>query len=126
MTANAVLLPVNNATVNTNALDLGQVGAFPVNEIIQATLETTLGTGSGAAKNVTVMLQDANVNISANFANVPGAGPFYIAEASSNYAATTFNIAIPPGARQFLRAQIKTENTGGNPNNGTATFRLQF
>ncbi len=126
MAANAVLLPVNASTVNTNALDLGQVSAFPVNEIIQATIVTTAGTNATNNKNVTFMLQDSNVNTSANFTNVAGAGPFYIPEVAGGYAATTFNIAIPPGTRQFIRAQIKTENLGGNPNDGTATFRLQF
>lgn len=126
MTANAVLLPVNNSTVNTNALDLGQISAFPVSEIIQATIVTTVAGNAANNRNVTFMLQHSDTNVSANFTNVAGAGPFYIPEVAAGYAATTLDIAIQPGTKRFIRAQIKTENLGGNPNSGTATFRLQF
>jgi len=118
--------PINAATVNTSAIDLSQVSAFPLNESFSIILVTTAGTNGANNKNVTFQLQSSNVNTSANFTNVPGIGPVLIAEVAAGYAATTFNISTPPDARQFLRVQIKTEVAGGNPNDATLTMRLQF
>jgi hypothetical protein len=113
-------------TVNTNAIDLGATAPFPVTERITVAIRTTAGTNAANNKNITVQLQDSDVNTSANFTNIAGVAPLIIPEVAAGYAASALNVALPPGTRQFLRAQIKCESGGGNANDGTATVKLLF
>lgn len=119
---------VAGATTSTNAIDLGQTTAFPINERITVQITTTVATGANN-KNVNIALQDSNVNLAANFTNVSvGSFPIIaiIPETSATYAASTFNIALPPGTRQFIRLKANTEASGGNASDGTYTLKVLF
>lgn len=115
----------NNSTVNSNALDLGQVTAFPINETIGVQIVTTAGNGANN-KNINIRVQHSNVNTSANFTNITELGVLVIPEVSASYAASTLNVSLPPGTKQFIRAQAITENAGGNANNGNVTIKVLF
>jgi hypothetical protein len=119
---------VAGATTSTNAIDLGQATAFPVNEQITVQVSTVVATGANN-KNVNIALQDSNVNTAANFTNVTvGSLPVVviIPEVSATYAATNVNIALPPGTRQFIRLKANTEASGGNASDGTYTLKVLF
>lgn len=113
-------------TVSTNALDLGAVAPFPVTEAITAQIATTAGTNAANNKNVNITIQDSNVNTAANFTNIAELAPLTILEVAAGYAATTRNVTLPPGTRQFVRLLVKGEANGGNANDGTATLKLLF
>ena len=119
---------VNNSATSTNAIDLenSNQDAFPVSENITVQIVTTAGTNGANNKNVNISLQDSNVNLAANFTNITGLAPIVIPEVAAGYAATTRNIALPPGVRRYIRARAVTENAGGNPNDGTYTVRVLF
>lgn len=119
-------LPIAAGTNNTNVIDLGATVPFPVTEQIGAQISTTAGTNAANNKNVTVQLQHSDDSATTNMANVPGIAPLIIPEVSTGYAASTLNIAIPPGVKRYIRAQIKCESAGGNANDGTATLKLVF
>lgn len=114
----------NNATTSTNAIDLGAASPFPTTHRFVAVISTTLGNGANS-KNVNITVQHSAVNTAANFANIAELAPLTIA-ANTNYAATTRNVALPPATLRYIRLLCITENTGGNPSNGTATLKLQF
>ena len=119
---------VAGATTSTNALDLGQARAFPVNGDITVVISTTAATGANS-KNVNIALQDSDVNIAANFTNVTvGSLPVVviIPEVSASYAATTVNISAPHNLRQFIRLKENTETNGGNASDGTYSLKVLF
>lgn len=119
---------VAGATTSTNAIDLGQATAFPINGAVTVQISTTVATGANN-KNVNIALQDSNVNLAANFTNVTvGANPvlIIIPEVSATYAATTLNVALPPNTRQFIRLKANTEASGGAANDGTYTLKVLF
>ena len=114
----------NNATTSTNAIDLGAVNPFPTTGRFSAIIATTLGNGANS-KNVNITIQHSAVNTAANFTNITELAPLTIA-ANANYPATTANYALPPSTKRYVRLLCITENTGGNPSNGTATLKLAF
>lgn len=111
-------------TVSTNAIDLGQATAFPINEALTAQISTGAGTNAANNKNVNITIQDSNVNLAANFTNIAELAPLTIMEVTTGYAATTRNVSLPPGTRQFVRLFVKGEANGGNANDGTATLKI--
>lgn len=119
----SVALGNNNSTTFTDAIDLGAATPFPVTEVITVQISTTAATGANN-KNVNIVIQDSNVNTNANFTNVAAVAALVIPEVGAAYAATTRNIALPPGVRQFIRLRCNTENAGGNATDGTATIRI--
>jgi len=119
---------VAGATTSTNAVDLGQALAFPVNERLTVQISTTIATGANN-KNVNIALQHSNVNTAANFVNVNAAAVGIvgiIGETNGNYIATTWNISLPPDTKQFLRLKANTEASGGAANDGTYTLKVLF
>lgn len=120
-----VALGDNNATTSTAGIDLEAVKPFPATERFMVQIVTTAGNGANN-KNVNIRIQHSNVNLAANFTNITELGILTIPEVSASYAATTSNIALPPGTKQFIRLICVTENTGGNPTNGTATLKCLF
>lgn len=130
---------VGGAFTTTNAIDLGQAGAFPVSEHIIVQISTTIATGANN-KNVNIALEHANTNANANFKNVnigpvadgTGSVPFAILASlrdnnNTNIPAMTWNVALPPDTLQYIRLRANVE-TGGNPaaNNGTYTLKVLF
>ena len=118
------VLGINNATTSTAAIDLGTAVPYPVTERVVAQISTTAGTNAANNKNVNITLQHSAVNTAANFVNIPELGAITIPEVSASYAATTRNVALPPNCAQFVRLLCKTENAGGNPNDGVATLKI--
>jgi hypothetical protein len=121
--ANTVL-GVNNATTSTAGVDLGAEKPYPVTQRLTAQITTTAGTNAANNKNVNITIQHSNVNLAANFVNIPELAPLTIPEVSAAYAATTRNVALPPNTAQFVRLRCNTENAGGNPNDGVATLKI--
>lgn len=117
---------VAGATTSTNAIDLGADTPFPTTEKIMVQISTVVATGANN-KNINIALQDSNVNTAANFTNVTvGSLPVVciIPEVSATYAASTFNIALPPNIRRFIRLKANTEASGGNASDGTYTLKI--
>lgn len=111
-------------TANGNTLDLGQVLPYPVLEQVMAQIQTTAGTNAANNKNINITVQHSDVDLNANFANIAELAPLTIMEVATGYAATTRNIALPPGTKRYIRLRIAGEANGGNANDGTATLRL--
>lgn len=113
-----------NFTANGNTLDLGQVLPYPVLEQVMAQIATTAGTNAANNKNINITVQHSDVDLNANFTNIAELAPLTIMEVATGYAATTRNIALPPGTKRYIRLRIAGEANGGNANDGTATLRL--
>ena len=117
-------LGVNNATTSTNGIDLGAEKPYPVLENLVAQIAWTGTTNGANSKNVNITVQHSNVNLAANFANMVELGPIVIPMATGTITAGSRNVALPPNTAQFVRLLCITENTGGNPNDATATLKL--
>ena len=130
---------VGGAFTTTNAIDLGQAGAFPVSERVTVQISTTIATGANN-KNVNIVLEHANTNANASFKNCnigptadgTGSIPFPILASlrdnnNTNVPAMTWNVSLPPDALQFIRLRANVEGSG-NPsaNNGTYTLKVLF
>lgn len=115
-----------NFTANGNTLDLAQVLPYPVLESVNAQIVTTAGTNAANNKNINITVQHSDVDLNANFANIAEVAPLTIMEVSTGYAATTRNVALPPGTKRYIRLRIAGEANGGNANDGTATLQLLF
>lgn len=113
-----------NFTTNGNTIDLGQVLPYPVLENVNAQIVTTAGTNAANNKNINIVVQHSDVDLNANFTNIAELAPLTILEVSGGYAATTRNIALPPGTKRYVRIKTTGEANGGNANDGTVTFRL--
>lgn len=121
----SVALPNAGNTVNSNSIDLGAAGGFPVSEKFQVKISTTAGTAAND-KNITIVLQGSN-EASANFANISELATLVINEGSSLYAATERKVNLPPGFRyRYLRVSATGEANGGNAADGTLTVALVF
>lgn len=118
-------LPNAANTVNTNSIDLGNATPFPTTTAFNVQIVTTAATGANT-KNLNIVIQDSADN--STFANIAtlGAPTVRIAEANSAYAATTVNVALPPGTRRYVRASVTGEANGGNASDGTLTLQLCF
>jgi hypothetical protein len=119
-------LGVNNATTSTNAIDLGAVTPYPTTCCFDVQISNTGTTNAANSKNVNITLQHSAVNLAANFVNVPEMSAIVLAAATGTINAATRNVALPPNIGRYIRLLCITENTGGNPNDATATLKLQF
>jgi hypothetical protein len=129
-----IALPIISGTVNTNAIDTEVVnvaatsGGFPALEEVSFLASTTsANANSGNSAVISVQLQHANVNTSANFVNVPGTGPTNINSVNALYPATNINLAVGDTLLQFVRLQV-TQGAGGanSANAANVTFSLAF
>lgn len=113
-------------TTNGNTLDLAQVLPYPVLERVNAQIATTAGTNAANNKNINITVQHSDVDLNANFTNIAELAALIIPEVSAGYAATTRNVALPPGTKRYVRLLVKGEANGGNSNDGVATLQLLF
>ena len=118
-----IALPNAAATVSTASIDLGATTPFPVGDQFSVQVATTAATGVDT-KIITVTIEDSADNSS--FAAETGLSTLAITAASSSYAATSRSVALPPGARRYIRASATGESGGGNASNGTLTLQLVF
>ncbi len=128
-----IALPIAGATVNTNAIDTEVIGnatagSFPALEEVSFIATTqSANANSGNAAVISVQLQHSNVNISANFVNVPGTGVVNIASNGALYPATNINLAYPDTLFQFVRLQVVQSAGGANSANAAnITLALGF
>lgn len=119
-------LGANNATTSTAGLDLGCEKPFPTNGRFVAQISVGASANAANSKNVNITLQDSNVNTAANFTNIAELAPLVVLANVTALPATTRNVALPPSTRRYVRLLCITENTGGNPNDATATLSLLF
>lgn len=134
----SIALPNAANTVNTNALDLGDVVSgvpYSTTETINFQVLTTQSTGANT-KNINIVVQQTTANSdntpnSAAWANIPQlAHPLVINLGNAtNYPA--YNNAngifkVPPNTQRFIRAQATGEANGGNASDGTLTLQLLF
>lgn len=122
-----IALPGAGATVQTNALDLEAQQAWPATEEVTVQIATTAGNAnSNNAATVNLVLQHSNVNLAANFVNIPDFAVVVINGVNSIYNATTVNRALPQNALRYIRVQADNGAAGGAANNGTVTLKLLF
>jgi hypothetical protein len=121
----SVALPNAANTVATNIIDLGSVTPYPATEHVVVQITTSLATGANN-KNINVALQHSDDTNVSNFANIPELAPKVIAGNTANFPATTVNVALPPGAKRYIRATALGEANGGNSADGTLTVKLLF
>ena len=136
----SIALPNAGNTVNTNALDLFNAGGaalpnslpFSTTETINFKVLTTQSTGANS-KNINVVLQHCGqlsngAADTSNWANIPtlGAPIEVIAGNATNFPASSITGKLPPGTKQFIRAQATGEANGGDSSNGTLTLELAF
>lgn len=123
------VLGINNATTSTAAINLEAVKPFPVTGRFTVQISTTASANAANNKNVNITLQHSNVNTAANFVNIPELAPLTLTAGGGGgnvINAATRNVSLPPNTAQFIRLLAITENTGGNPNDSTATLKLLF
>ncbi len=119
----------NANSTSTNVIDLGSTTPWSATERMMVQISTTIATGANN-KNVNLALQHgSNASNLANFTNVNAMGVAVlgiIPELNGNYAATTWNIALPPDIKRYIRVKENTESSGGGANDGTYTLRVLF
>ena len=127
-----VALPNAANTVNTNAIQVGgnSAGPFPTNGRFTVQLATSLATGANSL-NINVALQHTSRNSdgtadNGNWANIPELAVRTIAGNATKYPATTYNIPLPDGCKEFIRGTARGEANGGNSSDGTITVTLLF
>jgi len=119
-----VALPNAATTANTNAVDLGKVAPFPIQESFYIKLTTTTGNGANN-KNITVKLQDSADNTT--FANIAALGSLMVTDNNgAGFPAASLSVQLPPDVRRYIRGQATGEANGGNAANGTLTVALLF
>lgn len=122
-TSKSVALPNAANTVNTNGIQLAQQAVRPYTEQIRVRISTTAATGAND-KNITIVLQGSN-EAAANYTNITGISTIVINEASSAYAATEREIALPPEANVlYIRASATGEANGGDASDGDLTIEV--
>jgi hypothetical protein len=130
-TSNSAVLPNGANTIYTNNINLEAAYPFPTTGQFTVQLATTTATGNANSNNINVVLQDSNTNTdgtanTAQWANITGLSVKTIASVNGFYPGTTWNVALPPGVRQFIRAQATGETGGGVSTDGTLTVKLLF
>lgn len=124
-----IALPIAGATVNTNAIDTEMGSTFPALELVDlVAVIPAANANTNNFTNLTLQLQHSNVNISANFVNVPGTGPVYINSANAaTFPATTVVFPQGDGLLQYVRVGATLGANGVNSANASNfTFGLQF
>lgn len=119
----SVALPNAANTVNTNVIDLGSTQPFPATEGVAVRVTSGLSTGANS-KNINIVLQhtnESNGGNAVNFSNV-----MVVAGNAANFPLATFNIALPPDVRQYIRASATGEANGGNAADGNLTAQVVF
>lgn len=116
---------VAGAVAVTNGIKIGPAPFFPTNGRVTVQVSTTVATGANN-KNVTINLQGADVDLTANYSNIATAAAIVIPELNAAYAATTVNFSMPQVATNvaYLRARAATEALGGAANDGTMTLKI--
>lgn len=115
------------AATSTNAIDLGADTPWPTIEEVAVLISTTNGVANnGNGGNINIVVQDANVNLAANFANVAGMPVVLVTANAAVFNVNTANLSFPPGIRQYVRLLATTDAGAGNANTGTVTMKLAF
>lgn len=132
LTAN-VALPATATTANTGNLNLLVATPFPTTETINVhAVIGAVASGTANNKNCTAYLQHTEANSdgtanSANWTNIPTLGTFAAQDNNGGgWAQTEANYKLPPGCKQFIRAQCVTEANGGNAATGNIYIELLF
>lgn len=133
-------LPNAANTVNTNSLDLfAAAGAplpntlpFSTTETINFKILTAQAIGANS-KNINIVLQHTAQNSdgtadTGNWANIPtlGAPIKVVAGNATNFPASSTTGKLPPGTKQFIRAQATGEANGGDASASLLTLELGF
>ena len=115
------------ATVNTPGIDLTQAVPFPIGDKITVRLTGSAG-NSANNKNLNYVLQHSADNNTSNYVNIPTLGAPVAVHAGVNaaIAASTDLIALPPGTKEFIRAQCTGEANGGFDGSVTIVLDLLF
>lgn len=134
VTAN-VALPASGALANTANLNLIQVTPFPTTETINVLavigVQGTANTSNSHNCNVILQHSEANTDGTANSANwvniatlaavsaVDNAGGGWVTQVNALY-------KLPPGTKQFIRAQYNLEANSGNAASANGFLALVF
>ena len=117
----------NAANTSTNAIDLGADTPWPAIEQVGVIISTTnAAANSGNAAVITLYVQDANVNLAANFATIATMPSVQINSNGAVFPVTTANLSLPPGTRQYIRVFAALTGGDGNAYAGTVTMKLVF
>ena len=123
-------LPSSATTANTNNINLLVATPYPTTETINVLVATT-ASANGNSVNGTIVLQHTNVNTdgtenSAAWANIPTLGTTAIVEGASSTAAVAATYKLPPGCKQFIRAQVTLPANTVDLSDATLTCQLLF
>lgn len=118
-----VALPNAGNTVNTNGMNLVQAVPFPMTTKVTLQVNTTASVAANS-KNINIVIQDSADD--STYANIATLAVTRVAGNATAHAASSTNYALPPGTRQYVRAQATGEADGGDASNGTLTAQLLF
>ena len=125
-----IALPATATTANTGNINLQNITPYPTTETINV-LVTTGASANGNSVNGTIVLQDAAANTdgtanTTTWANISTLGTVKIVEGASSTVATSNTFKLPPGARQFIRAQAQLVTNTADLSDANLTIKLLF
>jgi hypothetical protein len=125
-----VALPATAALANTGNINLQVATPYPTTETINVLVSTT-ASANGNSVNGTIVLQDAATNSdgtanTTTWANIATLGTVKIVEGASATVATSNTFKLPPGCRQFIRAQAQLVANTADLSDSNMTIKLLF
>jgi hypothetical protein len=116
-------LPGSGATVTSTSIDLGQITADSVNELVDLLLSVPAVPSLANAETLTCTIQDSADN--STFAAINTLGTLVLTGAGGvGVAATSRRYKLPPATRRYVRVSIVGSASSGANTGVSATLQL--
>lgn len=124
LTAN-IAAPNANATTFSAFIDLGQVTAFPINELIDLIANVPAIANLANTIAITITIEDADANANANAAALSAVGSQTVTGGTSGSAAVERAFKLPGTTRRFVRIKMVGGANAGTTITETATAEIR-